>query len=128
MRRLPLAVLLLLALAACAKGPPSQTGLASWYGKDFAGKPTASGETFRPRKRTAAHRQLPFGTIVRVTLPDTGRSVRVVITDRGPFVDGRILDLSRGAARRLRMIERGVAPVELRIVGCRQGYRRGCTR
>jgi len=119
---------LLLPLVACAKGPPTQTGLASWYGKDFAGKPTASGETFRPRKRTAAHRHLPFGTVVRVTLPDTGRSVRVVITDRGPFVDGRIIDLSRKAARRLGMIDRGVAPVELRVVGCREGYRRGCER
>jgi rare lipoprotein A len=116
---------LLLALA-CAKAPPTQSGVASWYGKDFAGKPTASGEPFRPSRRTAAHRELPFGTVVKVTLPDTGRSVRVVITDRGPFVAGRVIDLSRKAARRLHMIDRGVAPVELRVVGCRSGYPRGC--
>jgi rare lipoprotein A len=116
---------LLLALA-CAKVPPTQSGVASWYGKDFAGKPTASGEPFRPSRRTAAHRELPFGSVVKVTLPDTGRSVRVVITDRGPFVAGRVIDLSRKAARRLQMIERGVAPVELRVVGCRAGYPRGC--
>ena len=120
--------LLVIALAGCAAKAPPQLGVASWYGKDFAGKPTASGEPFRPGRRTAAHRTLPFGTVVKVTSPDTGRSVRVVITDRGPFVAGRIVDLSRKAARRIGMIERGVAPVELRVVGCREGYPRGCTR
>lgn len=100
-----------------------QTGEASWYGPGFRGKPTASGEVFRPRKHTAAHKTLPFGTVVRVTRQDSGKSVTVVINDRGPYVSGRVIDLSRGAARRVDLIEDGVAPVELRVVGCRQ--RRG---
>ncbi len=107
---------------ACAHRPAPQTGKASWYGRKFAGRPTASGDIFRPRKRTAAHRTLPFGTVVRVTRLDNGRTVRVVINDRGPFVDGRIIDLSRRAARRLRMIDAGVAKVEIKVVGCRSRY------
>ncbi len=110
-------------LVACAKAPV-ETGLASWYGPGFQGRPTASGETFRPWQRTAAHQTLPFGTVVRVTRIDTGRSVRVVINDRGPYVDGRIIDLSRRSARRLRMLDDGVSRVELRIVGCKERYGR----
>lgn len=109
-----------LLLWACAARAPTQEGVASWYGPGFAGKPTASGEPFRPWRRTAAHRSLPFGTVVRVTRVDTGESVRVVITDRGPYAKGRVIDLSRKAARRLDMIDAGVAPVELRVVGCRE--------
>lgn len=112
-------LLLTLLLAGCAHRPAPQRGQASWYGRGYAGKPTASGETFRPRKRTAAHRTLPFGTVVRVTRTDTGESVRVRINDRGPFVDGRIIDLSRRAARRIDMVKAGVAPVEVKVVGCR---------
>jgi rare lipoprotein A len=97
-------------------------GQASWYGPGFAGKPTASGERFRPWRRTAAHKSLPFGTVVKVTRTDTGRKVRVVINDRGPYVDGRIIDLSRKAARRIRMLDDGVAPVEVKVVGCRGRY------
>ena len=110
----------------CAR-KPVQTGFASWYGPGFAGRPTASGETFRPWRRTAAHRSLPFGTVVKVKRVDTGRSVRVVITDRGPFVEGRIIDLSRKAARRLQMIQDGVAQVEVKTVGCRPRFS-GCDR
>ena len=77
----PLALLLALA---CAHRPPPETGKASWYGPGFSGKPTASGVPFRPYKRTAAHRTLPFGTVVKVTRTDTGETVRVVINDRGP--------------------------------------------
>lgn len=109
-----------LLLWACAARAPVQEGMASWYGPGFAGKPTASGEPFRPWRRTAAHRTLPFGTVVRVTRADTGDTVRVVITDRGPYAKGRVIDLSRKAARRLDMIEAGVAPVELVVVGCRE--------
>ena len=113
------------ALAMGCGGAVHQTGNASWYGKEFRGRPTASGEVFRPSRRTAAHKSLPFGTVVRVTRTDTGQSVRVVITDRGPFVQGRVIDLSRRSARRLDMLQAGVVPVELRIVGCRE--RLGCS-
>lgn len=117
-----LPVLLVGGAPACAPKAPDQVGVASWYGKELAGRPTASGRPFRPSRRTAAHRSLPFGTVVRVTRPDTGRSVRVVVIDRGPHVDGRVIDLSRRAARRLDMIELGLATVELRVVGCRKRY------
>ncbi len=110
-----------LVAAACAH-PVAQTGLASWYGAGFRGRPTASGEPFRPGRRTAAHRTLPFGTVVKVRRTDDGRAVRVVINDRGPYVEGRVIDLSRRAARRLHMIDEGVVPVELRVVGCRRRY------
>lgn len=113
-------MLLLLALA-CAH-PVLQTGTASWYGRELAGRPTASGEPFRPARLTAAHPTLPFGTVVKVTRTDNGRSVRVVINDRGPFARGRIIDLALHAARRLDMLEDGIAPVELRVVGCRRRY------
>jgi rare lipoprotein A len=101
-----------------------QTGEASWYGRQYAGNPTASGEKFRTWKMTAAHRSLPIGTKVKVTRVDTGKSVTVVINDRGPFIDGRIIDLSRRAARKLDMIDSGVADVELRVVGCKKSTKR----
>lgn len=116
-------MVLLMVLVGCAK-KPVQTGKASWYGPGFRGKPTASGETFRPRKRTAAHKSLPFGSVVKVTRVDTGESVRVVINDRGPYAAGRVIDLSRRAARRIDMINDGVAEVELKVVGCRRRYDR----
>lgn len=99
-----------------------QSGQASWYGRELAGHPTASGEPFRPVRLTAAHPSLPFGTVVRVSRPDTGRWVRVVINDRGPFTKGRIIDLAQAAARRLDMLDVGVVAVELRVVGCRRRY------
>lgn len=113
---------LLLFLLACAKHPVIQSGKASWYGRELAGNPTASGEPFRPIRRTAAHPTLPFGTVLKVTRPDTGESVRVVINDRGPYAKGRIIDLSRRSARKLDMLEAGVVTVELRVVGCRERY------
>lgn len=124
MRRvLPLLAGLLLG---CAKAP-IETGVASWYGPGFAGKPTASGEPFRPGRRTCAHPTLPFGTVLRVERVDTGDRVRVVVNDRGPFVGGRVVDLSRRAARRLDMLDDGLARVELTVVGCRKRYGR-CSR
>jgi len=111
---------------ACAGRPPPETGDASWYGPGFYGRPTASGEKFRRCKRTAAHKTLPFGTVLRVTRRDNGQRVRVVVNDRGPYVDGRIIDLSRRAARRLDMLDAGVAPVELKVVGCKEKYG-GCS-
>jgi len=86
------------------------------YGHDFAGKKTASGEPFYPAALTMAHRSLPFGTRVRVTNLENQRSVEVVVNDRGPFVSGRIADLSETAARRLGMITDGVVEALLEIV------------
>jgi len=94
----------------------SEVGDASWYGREFHGKPTASGERYNMRKMTAAHQSLPLGTRVRVTDLATGRAVVVRINDRGPFKKGRIIDLSWGAARRLGMLEKGVAKVGLEIL------------
>ena len=96
----------------------SEDGLASWYGGDdgFEGKPTASGEIYDSSKMTAAHRDLPLGTTVRVTNLDNGKSVHVRINDRGPFVHGRVIDLSQEAAKRLDLIGPGVGPVRIVIV------------
>lgn len=96
-------------------------GYASWYGPKFAGRPTANGEIFDPSQLTAAHKTLPFGTRVRVTNLTNNRSVTVRINDRGPFVAGRIIDLSRAAAERIAMIRSGVAPVRLELLTGAQG-------
>lgn len=92
--------------------------MASWYGGEdgFEGKPTASGEIYDGSRLTAAHRDLPLGTIVDVTNLDTGRNVRVRINDRGPFVKGRIIDLSRAAAREIALIGPGIGTVRLRVI------------
>jgi peptidoglycan lytic transglycosylase len=94
----------------------SRVGLASWYGEPHHGQPTASGETFDMARLTAAHRTLPMGTRLRVMNLENGRIVRVRVNDRGPYVAGRILDLSLGAARALDMVERGVVPVRFDVV------------
>jgi len=93
-----------------------ETGQASWYGKAHQGRLTASGERFDMHALTAAHRTLPFGTIVRVTQIKSGKSVNVRINDRGPFRSGRIIDLSYEAARRLGIVARGTARVELTVI------------
>jgi rare lipoprotein A len=93
------------------------TGMASWYGPGFHGNRSASGEVFNQHALTAAHRNLPFGTQVRVTNLSTGQSVVVRITDRGPHIRGRIIDLSAGAARVIGVINSGVAPVRLDVLG-----------
>jgi rare lipoprotein A len=92
-------------------------GMASWYGPGFHGRRTASGETFNSGDLTAAHRYLPFGTRVRVTNARNGRSVVVRINDRGPFSGGRVIDLSKGAARVIGVFQSGVAPVLLEVLG-----------
>ncbi|MBW4562545.1 MAG: septal ring lytic transglycosylase RlpA family protein [Mojavia pulchra JT2-VF2] len=92
-------------------------GMASFYGYDGSGTRTASGKRFNPEGMTAAHRSLPFGTRVRVTNTRNGRSVVVSIDDRGPYIRGRIIDLSFGAARVLGMISSGVAPVHIEVLG-----------
>jgi rare lipoprotein A len=125
-------LLVALALAACgttrrATTTPSPTeqreprgklqrGKASWYGGRFQGRLTASGERFDQDELTAAHRTLPFHSRVRVTNLENGRSVEVRINDRGPYGPGRIIDLSRAAARVIGMIERGVVPVTVEIL------------
>jgi rare lipoprotein A len=91
-------------------------GHASWYGEEFARRPTANGERFDPSKLTCAHRTLPFGSKVRVTNLRNGRSVMVVITDRGPYARRREIDLSYGAARALGMVRRGVERVLIELV------------
>jgi rare lipoprotein A len=97
-------------------GQVYQVGKASWYGARHHGRRTASGERFDQHALTAAHRTLPFGTMVRVTSRANGRSVVVRINDRGPHGKGRIIDVSFAAAKRLGLVDAGVAPVRLEIV------------
>jgi rare lipoprotein A len=127
-----LGLCILVALAACGgpakppatgphtgttSGPGVQRGMATFYGDEQHGGPTASGERFDKSKMTAAHRTLPFGTRVRVTNTRNGRSVEVRINDRGPYGKrGRIIDVSEAAARRLDMIEAGVVPVVVEVL------------
>lgn len=92
-----------------------QTGSASWYGPGFQNNKTANGERFNQHEVSAAHKTLPFNQLVKVTIKGTGKSLIVRINDRGPYVKGRIIDLSRKAADKLGFIEEGTAPVELRL-------------
>jgi rare lipoprotein A len=96
------------------------TGMASWYGPGFHGNRSASGEVYNQNALTAAHRSLPFGTKVQVTNLDNGRSVVVRINDRGPYVRGRVIDLSAAAARMLGVMQTGVAPVQIDVLGNQQ--------
>jgi rare lipoprotein A len=107
-----------------AKTPPapapvgySEEGNASWYGVPFNGRRASNGEIYDMNKLTAAHRTLPFETVVRVTNLDNGKTTTVRITDRGPFVDNRIIDLSQAAAREIESIGPGVVPVRLEVLG-----------
>ncbi len=93
-----------------------EKGVASWYGIPFHGRKTANGDVYDMHKMTAAHRLMPLGTTVRVTNLKNGRSVRVLVNDRGPFIKGRTLDLSFGAAKRLRMVQTGTAPIGLEVI------------
>jgi rare lipoprotein A len=97
-------------------GGSAHSGMASYYGSE-SGSQTASGARFNPSAMTAAHRTLPFGTKVRVTNKRNGRSVVVTINDRGPFIRGRIIDLSSGAAGVIGMRSSGVAPVSVEVLG-----------
>lgn len=110
----------IMAFAACAPYHAKRkavkyeaAGVASWYGPGFAGRKTASGERYKPMGMTAAHKTLPFGTAVRVTNLENSKSVIVTINDRGPFVRGRLIDLSKGAAKKVGLIETGTARVEV---------------
>ena len=123
------AVLLLLSVAACTTPPTSavatayhgsigyeEVGIASWYGQRYHGRQTASGERFDMHALTAAHPSLPFGTRVRVENLENGRSVVLRINDRGPFVAGRIIDVSKHAAERLGFERKGVVRVRVRVI------------
>ncbi len=94
----------------------TEEGLASWYGNPYHGRATTSGEIYDMEMLTAAHRTLPFGARVRVQNLANGRDVDVRINDRGPFVDGRVIDLSRAAARRIQMLGPGTARVRVRVL------------
>ena len=96
--------------------PRGDAVTASYYGKGFAGRPTASGERFDPRLLTAAHRTLPFGTLVKVTDALTGKNAVVRINDRGPFHGNRMIDLSEGAARKIGLAGRGTGKVILEVL------------
>src|SRR5262245_14520536 len=92
------------------------SGTASWYGPGFHGKKTASGEIYDQNKLTAAHQTLPLGSKARVTNLENGNAVEVEINDRGPFVEGRIIDLSRAAAGALGFVKSGTAPVQVELI------------
>ena len=117
-------LLLLVWLAGCSTAPPvrpsspayRQVGLASYYASKFHGRRTASGERYDQTRMTAAHPTLPFDTLVEVVHLQNGRRVQVRINDRGPFIKGRIIDLSYAAAKKLGMLRSGVAKVRIRVV------------
>lgn len=111
-RHLVFATSLLLSLSSCAR-KITETGKGSYYADKFEGRATASGEKFDQGKLTAAHRTLPFGTKVKVTNVSNGRSVTVRVNDRGPFAAGRIIDVSKKAAKKLGMVDAGVANVKI---------------
>ncbi len=121
---IPMLLTATLLAAGCASTNPrrlagpgdAEVGIASYYDSAHEGRATASGERFDPDRLTAAHPTLPFGTRVRVTNLENGRSVVVTITDRGPFHRGRVIDLSERAARRLGFVARGVARVRLDVL------------
>jgi len=97
--------------------PKEQKVVASWYGGNFQGKPMANGEAYNMYAATIAHRDLPLGTNIELENPDTGIKVNAVVTDRGPFIDGREVDLSYGLARRLSLVQKGVGCLVMRIKG-----------
>ena len=122
--RIALSSLVLLAACGAAQPPAAvpaapgvvEEGLGTWYGERHQGRPTANGERFDMNGFTAAHRTLPMNTRVRVTNRKNGRSVEVRINDRGPYGRGRIIDLSKAAARALDMVSDGVVPVSVEVV------------
>lgn len=122
-----LAILMLLPFAVIGKVDPgyTQNGKASYYHDSLHGRKTASGEIYNKRAMTAAHKRLPLGSKVRVTDVRSGKSIVVKINDRGPFVKGRIIDLSRTAATKLGMIKKGVAKVKVEVLSVPKRNRRG---
>jgi rare lipoprotein A len=95
----------------------TEKGIASWYGEPYHGRRTASGEIYDMYELTAAHKSLAFGSVVKVTRRDTGADVKVRVNDRGPFIEGRIIDLSYSAAKKINLDVDGVAPVKIKVIG-----------
>lgn len=114
----PITLFLLASISSLAQ---TQSGKASFYADKFEGSPTASGEKYKHAKKTAAHKTLPFGTKVRVTNLDNNKTVEVVINDRGPYVDGRIIDLSKSAAEELDYVNKGLADVKVEVIDAGDG-------
>jgi rare lipoprotein A len=131
MKRYAIAVLLFVAYGCATTAPtPPQIppaeqlhGVASWYGEEFAGRTTANGEIFDPMLLTAAHRTLPFGTVVDVKNAKSGQTVRVRINDRGPFVGNRMIDLSFAAAQQIGLVDPGSGEVDVTVVSLGRGDR-----
>jgi rare lipoprotein A len=127
--RISASLLLMMLFHGCATSwvkPPETRpiqGIASWYGEEFAGRVTASGEIFDPMDLTAAHRALPFGTVAMVINVKTGETVEVRINDRGPYVGKRIIDLSYAAAQRIGLVQPGIGLVELKVIALGDGKR-----
>jgi rare lipoprotein A len=124
------AVLIVFFIYGCASSKPpvpreaeSMRGVASWYGEEFAGRTTANGEIFDPMQLTAAHRTLPFGTVLDVTNGATNQTVRVRINDRGPYIGNRVLDLSYAAAQLIGLVQPGSGEVQMKIVRMGAGDR-----
>ena len=105
------------------KAAETMHGVASWYGEEFAGRTTANGEIFDPLQLTAAHRTLPFGTVLDITNPKTKQAVRVRVNDRGPYIGGRVIDLSYAAAQQIGLIEPGIGDVQITVVRVGSGER-----
>ena len=97
--------------------PDEMDVVASWYGRSYHGRPMANGEFYNMYADTIAHRDLPFGTRVELENPETGERVRAVVKDRGPFVEGRDVDLSYGLARKLSLVEKGVGTLRMKVLG-----------
>ncbi|MCH7408472.1 septal ring lytic transglycosylase RlpA family protein [Belliella sp. DSM 111904] len=114
MKNIGYLVLFILIMAASCSPKVTQNGKASYYHDKFHGRTTANGEKYRKHKLTAAHKTLPFGTKVKVINQRNGKRVKVRINDRGPFVSGRIIDLSKKAARKIDLIDAGVADVKIK--------------
>ncbi len=106
----------------------TEKGIASWYGEPYHGRRTASGEIYDMHQLTAAHKTLAFGSVVKVKRRDTGADVKVRINDRGPFIEGRIIDLSFAAAKKIDLDIDGVAPVKIKVVGRESGPQRRAVR
>ncbi|HUP61787.1 MAG TPA: septal ring lytic transglycosylase RlpA family protein [Thermoanaerobaculia bacterium] len=128
--RIALLALLAVIVYGCATSTPSPQpqadalhGIASWYGEEFAGRTTANGEIFDPLLFTAAHRTLPFGTVLDITNPKTQQSVRVRVNDRGPYIGNRVIDLSYAAAQKIGLIEPGTGEVDIMVVKVGGGER-----
>jgi rare lipoprotein A len=130
LRRAAAAAAIAILLASCASAPPPQPqpsdtlrGVASWYGQEYAGRTTANGEIFDPWQLTAAHRTLPFGTVLDVTNTKNGQTVRVRVNDRGPYINDRLIDISYAAAAKIGLVEPGVGDVQLTVIKLGKGER-----